>query len=179
MKRIIYLVVLVSTIQVGCFEDRSIVPSSPETRSTQIRINEVVYTGSDQLNEFGKVSDWVELHIEYAPESTSPIDSVFISDDPQTPKKFGFAGDVLFGSDHLIIWCDDMDTIANQIHTNFKLSASGEEIVLSVLTDSSMKQTDSFAYPTDQEPGLSYGRIPNATGNWMITLSPTPGSSNQ
>ena len=55
-----------------------------------------------------------------------------MSDDYTNPTKFAFPeGAVIKSKSYLAIWADEGETTATYIHCNFKLSASGEQVMLS------------------------------------------------
>jgi len=58
---------------------------------------------------------------------------------------------------------------------NFKLSAAGEKISLLNASDA---EVDSVTYPA-QTAELSWGRIPDGTGEWKALSTITPGSTNK
>lgn len=61
------------------------------------------------------------------------------------------------------------------LHANFRIDASGEEIMLSSPDGEVISQAGPVTIPTD----VSYGRVPDGTGNWFFFQEPTPGSTNQ
>ncbi len=68
-------------------------------------------------------------------------------------------GTSIAGNSYLIFWCDE-DQEEGTLHTNFKLSASGETIYLA---DKDGAIVDSITYSNATED-LSFARIPNGTG---------------
>ncbi len=60
------------------------------------------------------------------------------------------------------------------LHTNFRLSSSGEDLVL---TDSSGQTIDQVALP-EQTEDHSFGRFPNGLGSFFYSPFPTPLASN-
>ena len=75
--------------------------------------------------------------------------------------------------DYLLIWCDEDISQGNQ-HTNFKLSADGETVVLT--SGNGITIIDSISYGT-QISNQSFGRIQDGESEWGI-LHPTPAYSN-
>jgi hypothetical protein len=74
-----------------------------------------------------------------------------------------------------MVWCDDYDMAGAALHTNFKFSASGEAASLyDTVTQQVLDETSWTAMGTDE----SLARIPNATGDFVLTIVPTPGSEN-
>jgi hypothetical protein len=97
-------------------------------------------------------------------KSTGAIDlsGYHLSDSHKKPTKWQFPeGTVIVGNGYLIIWADG-DSTQSGLHTNFKLSSSGEE---AVLTKPDLQVIDKISFPlTTQE--LSYSRVPNGTGEF-------------
>ena len=60
------------------------------------------------------------------------------------------------------------------IHTNFKLSASGEFIAL--VEHDGITVIDSISFGP-QTTDISFGRLPDGTSNWIF-MTPTPGTTN-
>ena len=78
------------------------------------------------------------------------------------------------GEGHLLIWLDD-DEEEGPLHTNFKLSASGESLAL---FDSNLNLIDSIDFG-EQTDNISYGRSPDGSNNWQFFENPTPGDFNE
>ena len=145
--------------------------------SQNIVINEIqaknVRTLLDSGDSF-KYPDWIELKN----LSSSPIDigGYFLSDDIDTPNKWTFPlGTIIPENGFLIIFADDLPDdfgATTALHTNFKLSASGETIVLS---DSSGIEIDRIEYP-EMQNDISYGRLNDAS--YSLFNSPTPNNDN-
>ncbi len=64
--------------------------------------------------------------------------------------------------------------VPNYLHTNFKISASGEVISLYDATGRLLDQIALGNMPTD----VSFGRQPDGSSNWLYFLQATPGKSN-
>ncbi len=141
----------------------------------ELVINEFVARGSIQMNEFGDSTDWVEI---YNPNSDPFTLNAFewsLSDadqDYQLPETF-----TIPGNGHLIFWCDGLDTIATQIHTNFKLTGQGDEVTLRKNSGGGVVTVDSRYY-FNADSGQSYGLFPDGSDNWDKRSASTPGSSN-
>lgn len=61
-----------------------------------------------------------------------------------------------------------------RFHTNFSISAAGEEVIL---TNPQAVLVDELP-PTEIPPNVSYGRIPGNLNDWVYFDSPTPGAAN-
>ncbi len=126
-------------------------------------INEVMSantkTVSDQDNEF---DDWIELFN----KSNAPIDLTrwILSDNPDNLDKYRIPkGTVIPANGYLIVWADENGKQTG-LHANFKLSASGEPLLL---LDSSGNQVDMVQIPALNDD-VAYARQPNGTGGFMI-----------
>lgn len=64
--------------------------------------------------------------------------------------------------------------LSSQLHSNFRISSSGEPLLLSDPNGNLIDELPPVSLPTD----ISYGRSPNGTGEWFLYITPTPGSSN-
>jgi len=140
--------------------------------SQSVVINEVMSSNSSTIyDEDGDAPDWLELYN----DSSGQVDlsGYYISDDSLNIKKWQFGNAVIETGEHLIVFASDKDTIITYWHTNFKISASGEEIILS---DSSGTIVDRIYVP-ESLSDISYGRISDAAQSWIFQV-PSPGSAN-
>jgi hypothetical protein len=151
----------------NCNSDDPIVEETP-----RILINELLpknsQHGSDQDGEF---DDWIEL---YNPaDEDQDISGYYLTDSKKDLTKWKFPVGTTIGSkSYLIVWADG-DTTQVGLHTNYKLSADGENVVL--LTPD-QQVINIVEYPaTLQEQ--SWARKPNATGNFTWSV-PTFNKSN-
>lgn len=141
-------------------------------KSKNIVVNEILpknsHFGSDQNGEF---DDWIELY-NLANEDMD-ISGYYLSDSKKEPTKFKFPSGTIIGKNgYLIIWADQ-DTTQTGLHTNFKLSSAGENVVLLSPTQ---EVINLVAYPATVIE-QSYARIPNGTGDFKWSV-PTFGKSN-
>ena len=140
--------------------------------SKDVVINELLpknsRNGSDQDGEF---DDWIELYNNS--DQNVDISGYFLSDSKKNPTKWKFpAGTIIEGKSYLIVWADG-DTLQAGLHTNYKLSAKGEKVVL---LNSSQELINLVEYP----PTLveqSWARVPNGTGEFKWAV-PTFNKSN-
>ncbi|GEM_PF-460462 len=137
--------------------------------STTIRDGDV--DDSKQGASGGAYSDWIEIYN----KSSQPIDltGYTISDDGAT---WTIPQGTVPANGYILIWASDKDKVAKdgQLHTNFKLSASGETVTL--------KKADGTVVDSVKFPALaddqSYSRITDGASEFTTALPPTPGSKN-
>ena len=164
------------------------------TSSAQVCINEFMVSNAGVvLDPDNKQSaDWIELYN----NGNSPVDlgGYFLTDNLGKPKKWSIpAGAQIAANGYLVIWADATNT---GLHTNFALSASGEQIGLSnklgVLIDTLsygvQENTSNYGAGTlvvfdstllvAPDPNLSMGRKPDGSADWVLFATPTPGASN-
>lgn len=112
-------------------------------------------TATDQNGEY---DDWIELYNLSA--SSLDISGHYLSDSKKNIYKWQIPyGTSISGKSYLMIWADE-DTTQFGLHANFKLSSSGETVVLSK-PDGTL--IDKVEYPA-QTLELSYSRNPDGTG---------------
>ena len=137
----------------------------------QLKINELLAGNSaTNTDEAGEFDDWIEL---YNPTNQSVnLSGLFLvegTDQWQFPDTMSLIPPGGF----LLVWCDD-DEFQGPLHTNFKLSTDGEEIVL--LRSDGVTVIDSISFGP-QTIDLSYGRVLDGHDEWGFMV-PTPGNSN-
>jgi len=144
-----------------------------------ILINEFVAKGSTYIDEFGMTSDWFELYNTSNDSISMANGRWYVTDDLTSPRKYHMPSVSIKPHGFLLVLCDGLNESAKQIHTNFNLSASGEQIgIFYANPDRSMSVVDSLTYPEMTEKGFSYGRLPDGSNNWTYFAKPTPGEQN-
>ncbi|HNS12689.1 MAG TPA: CotH kinase family protein [Bacteroidia bacterium] len=163
----------VSYLPVGAEHDVFVYLILPGMASdTSVVINEVMAsnltTAADSSGEF---DDWIEL---YNKSSLAvDISDFYLTDNDFNYIKWQFpVGTVIQPNDYLIVWADENGSQAG-LHCNFKLSSSGERVILLNPNREIVDQVSFGAQVTDQ--GLA--RVPNGTGNFIIQM-PTFGFNN-
>ncbi|HEY9062765.1 MAG TPA: CotH kinase family protein [Pseudobacteroides sp.] len=145
-------------------------------------INEVMSSNTDTLRDGdvddpsygslgGAYSDWIEIYN----SGTEPIDltGYTLSD---SSAKWSFPKGTVPAKGYLLVWASDKNKIAKdgQMHTNFKLSTSGELITL--------KKPDGTIIDSVTTAALgdngSYGRKSDGSSEWVIFSKSTPNKSN-
>jgi hypothetical protein len=125
----------------------------------EVVINELMAANTMTVQDAsGKYEDWIEIY-NNTPAYIS-MENMYLSDSYITPYKWQFpANTVIAPGSYLIVWADN-DTTETGYHCNFKLGASGEQIILSYANG---YVVDSTSFPA-QSDDITYGRYPNATG---------------
>lgn len=148
-----------------------LVASANQPSVGDVVINEVLASNSVQEDEYGQSDDWVELYNNSS--NTIDLSNCFLSDSTGYLEKWLFpAGTLMAPHSYLIVWTDDDEEQVFH-HSNFNLSAIGEPLYLSM----GGQVLDQMMLPI-QSSDISYGRYPNATGNWtyMFTTFAAPNS---
>lgn len=149
--------------------------SVDDVRSQQIRLNEVMSSNNSTIyDEDGDYGDWIEIY--NAGDSPISLNGYGLSDDYDTPFKWVFPIMTLDAGEYRMIWASNKNRTfpESQLHTNFAISASGEEIILTHPNGERVDELEPTEIPTD----ISIGRKPDGTGDWLFFDDPTPGTSN-
>ena len=137
---------------------------------TDLVINEFLADNVSVIqDQDGEYDDWIELYN----NSNNKIElgEYYLSDKSSDLTLWTFPDTSINPNEYLIIWADNDEQ--NGLHSNFKLSASGDEIHL-VNSDTIIIDRIEFnAQPQD----TTTGRFPNGTGEFIKTL-PTFSSEN-
>lgn len=143
-----------------------------ENEGTKVVINEVMPVNTTTVpDNYGEYDDWIELF--NLTGSTIDLSGYYLSDSKKNPSKWQFSqGASITRGGYLIIWADK-DTTQFGLHTNFKLSSAGEDVVLS---NPDKTIIDKISFPA-QTQELSYSRVPNGTGTFKWQ-NPTYNRSN-
>ncbi len=138
----------------------------------QVFINEFMAsnTGSIVDPDYNESADWLELY--NAGNSSVNLSGYFLSDNFSDPSKWQIpAGTQIEAKGFLMIWADGYDI---GLHTNFKISADGEELGIYNST-ATLIDTVTFGL---QEPNISMGRKTDGGAEWGVFIQPTPGAAN-
>ena len=120
----------------------------------------------------GEFDDWIEIY--NGGEDTVYLAGMYLTDDLSDPDKWEFPDIFITPGGFLLVWADG-DAGDPGLHTNFKLSASGEQIGLYDISGGVPIDTLSFGVQTTD---VSYGREADGGETWTFFTEPTPGSSN-
>ena len=178
MNRLIIPLALASValIFTSCKKD----DNNTDNTSPNLVINELMASNSaTAYDQNGEFDDWIELY--NLSDSALNIGGYFLSDSKADPTKWSFpSGTEILPDSFLIVWIDS-DTLQAGLHANFKLSSSGETVVL-LNADADLLDMVSYGeQPVEIGQPLvekSFSRIPNGTGSFIWSL-PTFNSRNK
>lgn len=140
--------------------------------STTIVINEIMARNTSTVTDSaGQYEDWIELYN----NSNNDVDisGYYLSDNEYNIFKWQIpTGTILKANEYLTIWADE-DQGQGKFHTNFKFSASGEQVLLLNTAGELINKINFGPQPIDQ----GFARIPNGTGSFIIN-APSFGFTN-
>lgn len=145
---------------VNCNSDDPDIDETPKVLINELLPKNTQY-GSDQDDEF---DDWIEL---YNPANEAQdLSGYYLTDSKKDLTKWKFPiGTTIDAKSYLIVWADG-DSTQVGLHTNYKLSADGENVVL---LDPKLQVINLVKYPITLIE-QSWARKPNATGDfeWSV-----------
>lgn len=179
-----YLVLLICLALLMSCNDRELPLDPPIVGGgppafTPLLINEFVAKGSINANEYGSNEDWIEIYNTDTADYNIISGKWFITDDPTGDReKYALPDLTIPANGHLVVWCDGLDEVNTQIHTNFKLSSGGEDIALFYKGNRGPIEVDMHSYDALTIDAVSEGRSPDGSSTWQSFNSPTPGNPN-
>ena len=140
--------------------------SYPTINPGDLVINEIMAQNTLTITDTnGEYEDWIELHNNT--NTTLSLDNLFLTDSSTNLIKWQFPDGIIIEPDgYLIVWADE-DGGQEGLHASFKLSSSGESVILAYANGTIVDSVDYGLQTAD----VSYARIPNGTGNFVITGS--------
>jgi len=152
--------------------------SEDELSTIPVIVNELVANNKEGItDENGDKEDWVELYN----DSDEPVDvsGFYLTDTYGLPRQWQIPSGTIIGArDYLVFWCDD-DEDDGPLHTNFKLSSSGEGVYLySTVYEDVDILVSSLVYP-ELKDDEAYGRLSDGGKTMGYLETPTPAESNQ
>ena len=147
--------------------------SYPTINPGDLVVNEIMAQNTLTVTDVdGEFEDWIELHNNT--NTTLSLDNLFMTDTETNLIKWQFpTGTTIAPNGYLTIWADE-DGAQEGLHASFKLSASGESVLLAYANGTIIENVNYDAQTAD----LGYARIPNGTGNFVIQ-SPTFNLNNE
>ncbi|UAM97301.1 lamin tail domain-containing protein [Polaribacter litorisediminis] len=140
-----------------------------------VSINEMMSSnGVTVADEDGDFNDWIEIY-NYG---STPINlfGYGLSDDVTEPFKWVFPTVTIQPKSFLLVWASGKNRInaSLPLHTSFKISAGGEELVLTKANGTKLSEVPALALERD----TSYGRSVDGNGSLEVFGAPTPNASN-
>ena len=149
----------------------------------RVVINEVQSSNNATIaDEDGDFEDWIELY--NAGPDTVDLNGFGLSDDAARLWRWVFpAGTRLAPGEFLLVWASGKDRRdpSAPLHTSFRISSQGEEVLLSSFTipDGADSPVIDRLPPTPIPTDYSFGRYPDGADQWRLFATPTPGAANQ
>ena len=144
---------------------------------SQVKVNEIMASNSTVIADSeGDFDDWIEIY------NTSGLSidlaGIYVSDDPGEPTKWQIpsnqsASTTIAANGYLILWADG-EPGEGATHLDFRLSASGEFVILTA--SDGITRIDSVSFGV-QTTDISWGRTTDGSGNFAFQ-QPTPNTSN-
>jgi len=144
------------------------------TLSAQIFLNEIMASNENSfLDSEGNSPDWIELY--NASNVSLNLKNWQLSDDGAEPDKWIFSEISIPAKGFLVVFASGDDYFDSEYwHTNFKLSKSGESLILSKPDGELIDFIEFDAQETNQ----SYGRKTDGEAIFSVFINGSPGSSN-
>lgn len=135
---------------------------SQEGLFNTVVINEVMSANTNSVaDQDDEYDDWIELF--NTTNATIDLSRWILTDNPDNLDKYRIPrGTTIAANGYLIVWADE-DGKQQGLHANFKLSASGEPLIL---LDSIGQMVDSVEIPALQDD-VAYARQPNGIGSFV------------
>jgi hypothetical protein len=148
-------------------------------------------TIADQDGDF---SDWIELH--NRGDQPIPLHGFGLSDNYNNPYKWVFPNITIQPGEYLLVWASGKDRSPQngELHTNYSIAASGEEIILTTPDGIRLDELEPIYIPTDVSigrpgPSANTNKAYSTTNNtnatnstnpleWHFFDNPTPGAEN-
>ncbi|MBP8724835.1 MAG: CotH kinase family protein [Saprospiraceae bacterium] len=127
-----------------------------------IVLNELMAANKTTVfDQDGEYDDWIELY--NGSDRSVDVSQWVLTDSRANLDKYRIPdGTIMSPKSYLIVWADE-DGKQQGLHANFKLSASGEEILL---LDAEQKLVDSVLFG-EQQDDIAYARRPNGSGPFV------------
>jgi hypothetical protein len=155
------------------YEFHTLHATYPTLNAGELAINEIMAQNISTIADAaGQFEDWIELHNNTS--NTISLDNLYLTDNPANLQKWQFPSELTIEPNgYLVIWADE-DLEEDGLHADFKLSASGENVILSYPNGDVI---DSVTFGV-QAADVSYARIPNGTGSF-VSNPPTFNTNNE
>ncbi|MFQ5611411.1 MAG: lamin tail domain-containing protein [Anaerolineae bacterium] len=161
------------------FSFGQIITTSASNNASRLIINEfLAANGRGLADEDGDLSDWIEI---YNPgRQTVNLAGWALTNDPNQPQQWTFPDMNLRGGEYLVVFASGKNRRTLEpgaaLHTNFKLSKSGDFLGLHNVLEGRFVDVISPGFP-EQFGDISYGRYGDAS-TYGYLFRPTPGGAN-
>jgi hypothetical protein len=162
------------------FADFAVLATQWQTHGSTLFINEFMASNNSSSgihDPYGDYDDWFEIY--NLGDTSVDMAGMYLTDDLTKPTKFhiptGYSSQTTIPARGFLVFWADEETTQGPLHTNFKLSASGEEIGL--YDTDGVTQIDAIVFGA-QTTNVSYGRYPDGEENWCFFSTATPGAAN-
>jgi hypothetical protein len=139
-----------------------------------IVINEFMADNESTIHDMdGDYNDWIEIYN----NGDFPVNllNFSLSDDAKNPRRWLFPDITIEARGFLLLFASGKDFYnQHEIHTNFRISAEGETLILSNNRGVQVDIVSSARLWEDE----SLGRYPDGSDNWLVSLNSTPGRTN-
>jgi len=153
--------------------------ATPSGALAWLRLNELMPDNDGVIADpQGDYDDWAELV--NAGDEPLALGGLHLSDNFDLPRKWTFPDTTLAPGARLLVWCDE-DVADAGLHAAFKLSASGEELVLSTPAGHVLDSLSFGPAATDwcwRLPCDAAGPGPGDPAAWELSAEATPGAPN-
>ena len=147
------------------FNDFTFLANQWQTHGSMLFINEFMASNSSASGIYdsqGDYDDWIEIY--NLGDTSVNMAGMYLTDDLANPTKWqipsGYSSQTTIpAGGFLVFWADDEITEGPAIHTNFKLSGSGEQIGL--FDTDGITEIDAVVFG-EQTTNISYGRYPSS-----------------
>ncbi len=145
-------------------------------RSFPVVINELMASNQSAVQDpQGQFEDWIELY--NTADSAVDLSGLYLTDDNNSRRWSIPQGTMMPAMSYLLVWADEDTTDVPGVHANFKLSKSGEAVLLYDTEAHNNVLLDSVSFGA-QSDNISYGRIPNGSGPFVPLQPSSPGAIN-
>lgn len=146
----------------------------PFSSKGQIYINELQSVNDTTIEDFEmSYPDWIELY--NASEAVIDLNGYGISDDSDQFFKWVFPDVEIGPGEYFLVFASGKDTVVgDELHTNFKIASSGEEIFIYAPSGVLLADVEAQSLSADQ----SWGRTSDGGSEWEVFSSPSPNMSN-
>ncbi|MDG5814254.1 CotH kinase family protein [Chitinispirillales bacterium ANBcel5] len=141
--------------------------------SQELHLNEIMASNSMTCSdEDGDYEDWIEIY--NSSNRAISLEGYGLSDRRDDPFMWIFPAITIEPQGFLLVWASgkDRDDPSGELHSNFRISRSGEWVILTNPDEVRVDELPATEIPTD----ISIGRYPdgNREGGWHFFENPTP-----